>query len=166
MNKRRMLVATLLFLAMPAFAATTGAAATRVNQIVGAWSNQATVGPCGGTAGPAQYQTVVFNAGGTFLDNPRFPPGGILNANGIPGTNQRSIGVGTWSYDHVSGEYTVDQRFDWYVDNVYNGYQTVHRSILLSNDGNQGAGPVETVRYATDGSVVSQQCGNATATRL
>lgn len=144
---------------------TTGALATPANRIVGSWSNVATTGPCGGTTS-LQRQTIVFTAGGTFLDNPRFPPNGLPNLSGIPGTHQRSFGVGVWAYNPDTGEYTLDQRFDWYVDNVYHGYQTVQRSILLSNDGQQAAGPVHSTRYAANGSTIAQICGSAVSTRL
>lgn len=146
--------------------ATTGAVASPANRIVGAWANVATVGPCGGTTAEAQRQTLVFHAGGTFLDNSRFPPQGLPNLAGIAGVHQRSIGVGTWRYAPLTGQYTLDQRFDWFVDNRYHGHQVVLRTILLSSDGNALAGPVRTTRYAADGSVVFQLCGSATATRL
>ncbi|MCJ0826787.1 hypothetical protein MQC88_12630 [Luteimonas sp. 50] len=146
--------------------ATDGALATRANRIVGLWDNYAYVGPCDGTPGPAQRQLLMYMTGGTFLDNSRFPPQGMPNLAGIPGIHQRSIGVGTWSYSPQAGSYTLDQRFDWYVDNVYNGYQVVHRTILLSNDGNSAEGPVTTTRYAADGSVIVELCGSASSTRI
>lgn len=144
---------------------TTGALASPANRIVGSWSNVANVGPCGGATAP-QRQTLLFIAGGTLVDNSRFPPNGLPNLAGIPGIHQRSIGVGVWAYNPDTGEYTLDQRFDWYVDNVYHGYQTVQRSILLSNDGQQAAGPVRSTRYAANGSTIVEICGSALSTRL
>lgn len=135
------------------------------NRIVGTWDNVAQVGPCGGPVGANQYQTVVFQAGGTFLDSPRYPPQGIANMMGIPGIHQRGVGVGDWSYSPITRQYTLDQRFDWFVDNVYNGYQVVHRTMMLSNDGKTATGPVQTVRYATDGSIIAELCGTGTSTR-
>ena len=168
-NIRHALFAAALVAAAPAFAGsptTTGGLATPANRIVGVWANTAMVGPCNGTPGQALRQTIVFHAGGTFLDNSPFPPAGIPNVAGIPGTHQRSIGVGAWSYDPLTGRYTLDQRFDWFVDNQYHGYQVVHRTILVSSNGNAAAGPVRTTRYAANGAVVMEQCGSAASTRL
>lgn len=154
---------------LPALAgspSTTGALATPANRIVGAWANTAVVGPCGGAAGEPQRQTLVFHAGGTFLDNSRFPPAGIPNIAGIAGVHQRGIGVGTWAYDPLTGRYTLDQRFDWFVNNQYHGYQVVHRTILLSSNGNTAAGPVRTTRYTANGAIVMELCGSASSTRL
>lgn len=170
MNIRHALLAAALATAAgAAFAGgptTTGALATPANRIVGVWANTAMVGPCGGTAGEPQRQTLVFHAGGTFLDNPRFPPAGIPNIAGIAGIHQRSVGVGAWSFDPLTGRYTLDQRFDWFVNNQYHGYQVVRRTILLSSDGNAAAGPVQTTRYAANGAVVMELCGSASSTRL
>lgn len=146
--------------------AQSGALPVPANRIVGSWSNAASVGPCGGAPGESQRQTIVFSAGGTFLDNPRFPPQGLPNLVGIAGTHQRSIGIGTWSYDPETTRYTVEQRFDWYVNNSYHGFQVVRRSILLSGDGQQAAGPVRTTRYAANGSIIVELCGSAVSTRF
>lgn len=143
---------------------TTGALATPANRIVGLWSNIAQVGPCGGVVGGQLRQTLLFEAGGTFVDNSRFPPQGIPGANGV---QQRSIGLGTWSYDPVTTQYSLKQRFDWFVNNQYNGYQVVERAhMLLSNDGKTLASDVHTVRYAANGAVIAELCGSATSTRL
>lgn len=157
-----------LLAAAPAFAgpAETGALAVPANRIVGAWSNVAQVGPCGGSLGDTQRQTLVFQAGGTFLDNARFPPAGLPNLMGIAGTHQRSIGVGTWRYEPRTGQWSLSQRFDWYVDNAYHGYQVVERTIVLSNDRNTASGPVRTVRYAANGAILAQLCGQAVSTRI
>jgi hypothetical protein len=143
-----------------------GALATSANRIIGLWNNVAQVGPCGGTAGATIRQTLLFLAGGGFVDNAPFPPQGAPNVYGVAGNNQRSIGLGTWRYDPLTGRYTLDQRFDWFVDNAYHGYQVVHRTILLSNNGNAASGPVRTTRYAANGSVVIELCGSAVSTRL
>lgn len=142
---------------------TTGALPTPANRIVGSWSNVATTGPCNAPPTSSGNQTLVFSAGGTFFDNPRFPPGGI----GAPGAlRQRSIGMGTWTYDPKTGEYRVDQQFDWYLNNAYDGYQTIHRTIVLSSDGNTASGPVLSIRYNAAGVATSEICGNAVSTRL
>lgn len=159
---------SLILAAAPALAgdpATTGALSVPANRIVGAWNNAAYVGPCGGTASsvPAR-QTVVFHAGGTFLDNSRYPPQGIATPNG---TMQRSIGVGTWEYSPLTGQWSLEQRFDWFKDNAYDGYQVIRRSgILLTSNGNSMAGPVHVSRYNAAGTLVLEQCGTATASRL
>lgn len=144
---------------------TTGALPVPANRIVGAWDNAAYVGPCGGTPSPnPARQTVVFHAGGTFLDNSRYPPQGIATPNG---TMQRSIGVGTWEYSPRTGQWSLEQRFDWFKNNVYDGYQVIQRSaILLSGGGASMAGPVHVYRYDAAGTLVLEQCGTATATRL
>lgn len=146
--------------------ATTGGLAVPANRIVGLWSNVAQVGPCSGSANSTLRQTLMFETGGGFVDNSPFPPQGVPNVYGVTGLNQRSIGLGTWRYDPLTAQYTLDQRFDWFVNNVYSGYQVVHRTILLSNDGNAASGPVHTVRYAANGSVVIELCGSAVSTRL
>ena len=157
-------------LALLAAAATAQAAsplnAPKASRIVGAWANTSYVGPCGGAPGAGQQQTIVFNAGGTFLDNARFPPGGIPNLSGIPGTHQRSIGVGTWDYNRLTDQFTLDQRFDWFVNGAYHGYQVVLRTIQVSGDGSMLSGPVHTVRYTAAGQVVGELCGHAESTRL
>lgn len=171
MNARRTLL-TLALLATTAAAhagdpATTGALATPANRIVGAWSNVATVGPCAGSPNSQIRQTIVFHAGGTFLDNSLFPPQGVPNVYGVIGLNQRSIGVGTWSYDPQTNQYSLKQRFDWFVNNQYHGYQVVERTyMLLSNDRNTLTSDVRTVRYAANGAVIVELCGSATSTRL
>lgn len=146
--------------------ATTGGLAVPANRIVGLWNNVAQVGPCGGVAGATIRQTLMFETGGGFVDNSPFPPQGVPNVYGVAGLNQRSIGLGTWRYDPLTGRYTLDQRFDWFVDNAYHGYQVVHRTIQLSNDGRTASGPVRTVRYAANGSIVVELCGSAVSTRL
>lgn len=167
-----LLALTLLAAAMTAEAETrrgpayTGALNTPAARIVGAWSNTSRVGPCNGSPGGPGQQTLLFHAGGTFLDNSRFPPGGIPNILGIAGNHQRSIGVGTWQYDPRSGEYTLEQRFDWFVDNSYHGYQVIERRILLSNDGQTASGPVIATRYAANGDMIVRLCGNALSERL
>jgi len=160
-------LALLALASLPAVAggdpARNGALSTAANRIIGLWDNVAQVGPCGGTPVQAIRQTLMFVPGGGFVDNAPFPPQG---APGPGGLNQRSIGLGTWSYDPLTAQYTLDQRFDWFVNNVYNGYQVVHRTMLLSNSGDTASGPVRTTRYAANGSVVFELCGSAVGTRL
>lgn len=143
---------------------TTGAPDTPANRIVGVWSNISQVGSCDtGALGPVQRQTLMFHAGGTFLDNSRFPPQGMTTPGGVV---QRSIGLGTWSYAPVSGEHSLRQQFDFYLDNAYNGYQVIERTMLLSNDRNTLSGPVLAIRYNAAGAEISRLCGEAISTRL
>ncbi|GAB3735452.1 hypothetical protein GCM10028862_19240 [Luteimonas pelagia] len=165
MDTIRILAAAGLLAAAPA-AVANGLLASPASHIVGTWSNVALVGPCGGTPGDAQRQTLVFNSGGTFLDNARMPPQGLPNLLGIAGTHQRSIGIGTWSYNATNREYTVVQRFDWYVDNAYHGYQVVERTLQLSANRRTAAGPVRTARYNAAGQKLLELCGVAESTRL
>lgn len=155
-----LLVAALLSVSATAQAAdpaTTGALATPANRVAGMWSNASAVGPCGGQALMQGHNTVTFSAGGTLVDNPRAPAGTAL---------QRSIGLGTWSYNPMTAQYQQVVQFDWFLNGAYDGYQTVHRTFLISTNGNQLSGPVTTTRYNADGSIRAQLCGSAVSTRL
>ena len=168
--KRLSLVPLLLCASVPALAVDPvhhGALQVQANRIVGLWNNAGQVGPCGSGVTPINVGGYLFfHAGGTIYERPRFPPGGAANAFGVPGNNQRGEGLGTWRFNPVTGQYSVIFRFDWFVDNVYHGYSTVERTLLLSNDGNALAGPARSVRYLANGTVQSAVCGSATATRL
>ena len=169
---------TVLFLALvlgvaataPAHAADPardGALAVPANRIVGAWDGTGLVQPCG-SALPFRTvrNTIVFQAGGIVVENARFPPNGVPNVHGVPGINQRSIGLGTWSYNPNTGQYTMQLRFDYFVDGAYHGYGTVDRTILLSSDGSRNGGTVRAVRYRADGSIVAEECGTASGVRI
>jgi hypothetical protein len=137
------------------------------NGIVGLWSSDATVQPCGSTLPFTPVRnTILFQAGGTVIATPRFPPAGVPNVYGVPGNNQRTQDMGTWSYDALTQEYTVKLRFDWYVDGQYHGYQTVDRTIALNDAGDAGIGPVRSTRYAADGTFIIAVCGEAMSERL
>ena len=141
------LLLTLTLAAAPALAggpSTTGALATPANRIVGSWSNLALTGPCNVAPTSPGRQTIVFSAGGTFLDNPRISPNGV----GAPGAlRHRSIGVGTWEYSPEPGDYSVDQQFDWYLNASTTVTRPCIRTIVLSNNGITASGPV--LRSAT-----------------
>ncbi|HEY8009489.1 MAG TPA: hypothetical protein VIE67_00645 [Rudaea sp.] len=142
---------------------TSGALPVPANRIAGLWSVQADVSECNG--GPIKQHaitTLLFHAGGTVTENPRFPPQGAPNVYGVLGTNQRTFGMGTWSYDPATQAYALHLQFDWYVNGTYNGYQTVDREIILSTDDQHASGPVHTVRYRLDGSTVVDLCGAVT----
>lgn len=157
-----------LTVTVPADAAdptTSGALGVPANRIVGLWSTQGAVGPCGSNTFPIQVRnTLLFQAGGTVVEAPQFPPQGIQ----IPGVglSQRGVALGTWSYDPVTQRYSAHFQFDTFLDNVYSGYATVDREMQLSNDGQQVAGPVLSTRYASNGSVISELCGTSVSTRL
>jgi len=66
----------------------------------------------------------------------------------------------------MTGQYHQVVRFDWFLDGAYDGYQTVHRTFLMSTDGHHVSGPITTTRYNADGSVRALFCGSAMSTRL
>jgi hypothetical protein len=136
------------------------------NRIVGLWGTEGTVGPCNGPQTTPIRNTLLFHAGGTVVESPRFPPGGAPNVAGIPGTYQRGQALGTWSYDPRRRTYYVHLQFDNYVDNVYHGYSTVDREIALSKEGLLGSGPTRSARFAVDGKLLSEVCGQASSARL
>jgi hypothetical protein len=57
-------------------------------------------------------------------------------------------------------------QFDWFADNVWHGYSTVDRTLLLNGNGSLAAGPVRSTRFAANGAIVAEVCGSATSTRL
>lgn len=140
--------------------ATTGALPTPANRVTGVWTTSATVKPCSNPAAPAMpiRNTLLFNAGGTVLEN----PGTLPNVVG----GSRTIALGTWSYNPATRLYTLFLRFDHYTNGVYGGYQTVDRTFVLSNGGNTAAGPVVTTRYDTNDNQTAQLCGEAVSTRV
>ena len=161
-------VLSFTFLASPAVLAVapTGSGVPE-NRIVGLWSSEGSTQPCGSILPFTTVRnTILFQAGGTVIAVPRAPPAGTPNAFGVPGINQRSQDMGTWSYDPLTQEYTVKLRFDWYVDGQYHGYSTVDRTIALNDDGDTGVGPVHSTRYAANGSVIIEVCGEAMSERL
>lgn len=175
MNTRNALLALAL---SPLYLAATPAGAAELlnhgvpnvpaNRIVGLWTTQAAVRPCGSSLplSPAR-NTIMFNAGGTVLANPLAPEAtSYPDVAGIPGGHQRGQDLGVWSFNPLTRQYTAKLRFDWYVDGLYHGYQTVERTILLSNDGKRASGPVRSTRYLADGSLVGALCGEAISTRL
>lgn len=144
-----------------------GAVATPANRIVGLWTSEGATRPCG-TALPFNItrNTLVFSAGGTVEENPRFPPQGAPNVNGVSGVNQRTQALGTWRYEPTTGVYSLHLRFDWYVDGAYHGYQTVDRDMVLSEDGMQVTGPVVATRFNAAGAPIAAVCGSAVSERV
>jgi hypothetical protein len=140
----------------------------RANRLAGMWTTDIHASPAGCTPGTPRppltgRNTMVFNAGGTLVENP------LVTPPGVPGAVQlRSFGIGTWSYDVRTDQYRAVLRFDWYssADGSHLGYQVVERSMLLSNDLKKAFGPVTSTRYAPDGSLVAKVCGEAVSSRL
>lgn len=138
------------------------------DRLVGLWSTEIHVSPAACTPGAPRpalsgRNTMIFNSGGTLVENPQVTPPGV------PGAAQvRTFGIGKWSYSPRTGQYKVWLRFDWYAsaDGAYLGYQVVDRSLLLSNDRNRAFGPVISTRYAPDGSIVAKVCGEGISKRL
>ena len=80
---------------------------------------------------------------------------------------QRSIGLGTWRYSPQTGQWSLDQRFDWFKNNAYDGYQVILRTNMrLSGDGQALVSDVRAIRYNAAGDLVLEQCGYAESTRL
>lgn len=166
------LALTLAVASTPAPAAntvsSTGLLPVPANHLVGFWRTDTYVSPQACTPGAPEpplvgHNTMVFNAGGTLVENPQVSPAGV------PGQPQlRTFGLGNWSYDVRTRQYSVLVRFDWYAssDGAYLGYMEVDRTILLSNDRDTASGPVVATRYAPDGSVVAQVCGHGISQRL
>lgn len=165
MNTKTALIVAMLAISAAAGAAVPAAEAQTTsgwfaNRIVGAYSSQAMVKECGSTdpETPA-INTMIFNQGGTVVATPRFPPQG---AGGYSRTND----LGTWSYNPSTNRYSVSLRFYGFVNGQFQGTTHVERDLRMSADGNSVSGPVHTTTYAPDGSVILEQCGTATSTRL
>ncbi len=139
--------------------ATTGALATPANRIVGLWETIANVRPCNTTIPLREIRnTLLFNAGGTVIENPRTLPK-------VAGAG-RSFAIGTWNYDPDTRRYGGMLRFDNYSDGVYAGYQTVDRDIVLNAAASIASGTVVSTAYDANGNQLIQLCGTATSTRL
>lgn len=173
MNVTSALPLALALAAMPAVSiagttSSTGQLPVPANHVLGLWETDIHVSPqaCSKGAPPPPLfgrNTLVFNAGGTLVENPRVSPAGV------PGAPQlRSIGLGDWSYNVRTHRYSALVRFDLYssTDGTWIGYMDVERTILLSNDRRTAAGPVVATRYAPDGSVVLRLCGHGISRRL
>jgi hypothetical protein len=151
--------------AVTANPAQTGSLPVLANRIVGLWSTEAMVGPCNATPFNPVRNTLLFQAGGTVVENARFPPAGVPNVGGVPGHYQRGQALGTWTYDPTSRRYRMHLEFDNFVDNAYHGYSTVDREIVLSGDGMVASGPVRSARYTVDGHLILEVCGQAASVR-
>jgi hypothetical protein len=130
------------------------------NRIVGAYQSDATVRQCGssGPDSPA-LNTIIFNAGGTVVAIPRFPPQG---AGGYSRTND----MGIWSYDPATGHYSVRLRYDNFTNGTFTGSSIVERDLQMALDRNSVSGTVHVTTYDVNGNVVYEACGTATSTRL
>lgn len=136
-------------------------------RIVGTYQTLGQVRKCGTTFPFVPVgNTISFQAGGTVVESPRFPPVGDFNVFGIPGLFTRNIGMGTWSYNPRAHSYSMHLRYDYFVDGVFYGTGTVDRDIQLSADGKTASGPVQSTVRKDDGSVVVDLCGDVASTRL
>jgi hypothetical protein len=107
-----------------------------------------------------------FNAGGTVIESPRFPPVGVENVFGIPGLQTRTVGLGTWSYSPRRNRYTMTLRYDFFVDGQFYGTGTVDRDLQLNANGNSATGSVTATIRGANGAVLRMLCGSAVSTRL
>ena len=130
------------------------------SRIVGAYQSEARVRVCG-SPGPDEvvFNTIIFNAGGTVIAIPRFPPQGADN-------HSRTNDLGTWSYHPRTNRYSVKLRYDNFMNGAFTGSSVVERDLQMSADSNSVTGPVHVTTHAPDGSVVVEVCGTATSTRL
>jgi hypothetical protein len=130
------------------------------SRIVGAYQSEARVRVCG-SPGPDEvvFNTIIFNAGGTVIAIPRFPPQGADNYS-------RTNDLGTWSYHPRTNRYSVKLRYDNFMNGAFIGSSVVERDLQMSADSNSVTGPVHVTTHAPDGSVVVEVCGTATSTRL
>ncbi|HRN62586.1 MAG TPA: hypothetical protein PK743_03855 [Luteimonas sp.] len=148
--------------------ASTGVLPVPANHLVGMWKTDIYVSPQACTPGAPPppligHNTMVFNAGGTAVENPQVTPAGV------PGEPQlRTFGLGKWSYDVRTRQYKLLLRFDSYAssDGLFLGHMEVDRTMVLSNNRNTASGPVVATRYAPDGSVVLRLCGRGVSHRL
>ncbi|HEY8586279.1 MAG TPA: hypothetical protein VIL60_06055 [Rhodanobacter sp.] len=146
------------------FEMVSGAAAGR---IVGTYETSGGVSVCGSTFPPNPVgNTLMFHAGGTVTESPRFAPTGAQGVFGLPGVFTRTIGLGTWSYNPITRSYSMRLRYDFFIDGIYYGFGTVDRDIKLSADGNQASGPVKASVYTAGGSTIVDLCGQVVSTRL
>ncbi|MBS0571609.1 MAG: hypothetical protein JSS28_13440 [Proteobacteria bacterium] len=136
------------------------------SRLVGTYQSMAQVRVCG-SPGPDSMaiNTITFNAGGTVIAHPRFPPSGVPDAYG-PGIGSRTMDQGTWSYDWRTKLFSATLRFDFFGDGTYRGTGVVERDMQLSADGKTASGPVHVTNFAPDGSVMVELCGTAVSTRL
>jgi hypothetical protein len=154
------------FLALSTAAGAAGAAEPQTtsgwfaSRIVGAYQSEARVRVCG-SPGPDEvvFNTIIFNAGGTVIATPRFPPQGADNYS-------RTNDLGTWSYHPRTNRYSVKLRYDNFMNGAFIGSSVVERDLQMSADSNSVTGPVHVTTHAPDGSVVVEVCGTATSTRL
>jgi hypothetical protein len=130
------------------------------SRIVGAYQSEARVRVCG-SPGPDEvvFNTIIFNAGGTVIAIPRFPPQGADNYS-------RTNDLGTWSYHPRTNRYSVKLRYDNFMNGAFTGSSVVERDLQMSAGSNSVTGPVHVTTHAPDGSVVVEVCGTATSTRL
>jgi hypothetical protein len=133
------------------------------SRIVGTWEAAVRLGPCGGPLGPPFLAFIVFHAGGTLTDISMAPLAGVPTPFG---QSVRSVAFGTWAYDRRSRTYTAQQRFNWFVEGFYDGYQQIHfDDIELLSDGSSLSGTLRATRNFIDGRPPVSFCGELSMVR-
>ena len=124
------------------------------NRIVGLWSVEVSIGPCGTPANRNFIALNTFHAGGTLSDS-----------NTLPGS-LRSPGHGAWRYIG-GGMYEGRMQFYRFLpDGSYDGLQDVFNTLELHRGGNRYESAVRARVLNTDGSVRVELCGVAVGTRV
>lgn len=133
----------------------TGALPVSANRIVGLWDTQVIAGPCHSGITTFRGRGLnVFHAGGTVSATNNLPP----TANGPT--------YGVWVY-RGHGDYRARMQFFRYLpDGSFDGVQDIHRSMLLSGDGQRTDETTNVRVLNADGSLRVELCGAAIAQRV
>jgi hypothetical protein len=127
----------------------------RLDRIVGLWTTEVTLYPCGGGPTIAAFEALgSFHAGGT-LDNTDETP-----------VTSRGPGTGIW--ENVGhGRYRARMQFMRYnPDGSFDGIQDISRTLLMRHDGQQMDESVVARVLNADGSLRVQVCGDGTDWRV
>jgi hypothetical protein len=124
------------------------------NRIVGLWSVQVTLGPCGAPANRSFIALNTFHAGGTLSDS-----------NTLPGS-LRSPGHGAWRY---VGRGMYEGRMQFYrflPDGSYDGLQDITQTVELQGRGDRYESAVRARVLNVDGTLRVELCGLAVGRRV
>ena len=124
------------------------------NRIVGLWSVEVTLGPCGAPANRNFIALNTFHAGGTLSDS-----------NTLPGS-LRSPGHGAWRY---VGRGMYEGRMQFYrflPDGSYDGLQDITQTVELQGGGDRYESAVRARVLNVDGSLRVELCGLAMGRRV
>lgn len=145
--------------AQTAFAGPAPLSSNPATRIVGLWQSRITVGPCSG--GPATSFTALgnFQAGGTLGYTNTMPPPGV------------SPTFGSWKYVNNAAprnrRYQARMQFYRFKpDGSFDGVQDIHRTIILSANGQRMDETVLAYVRNVDGSLRVQLCGSGTGERI